>query len=328
MSHIFRSCTSDYDIRITIYKLPLSQIMQNPFPGPMQPAPQLAPFERSIHLKGSRARVSYFDAGPRDAPVVVLIHGLQDEADTWRHVFAPLAEKQRVIALDLPGFGRSDKQARTYSVTFFANVVVELMDRLGIHYATVIGNSLGGMIAETVALEHAARCSRLVLVDGTIAIVKRPATNHSLLTQLFFLPRVDKRNFELLRPNHNLAFDTLQPYYADLRGLPPADREFLFQRVNERVWDEPQRLASLSVQQQLPRFFLGEGRRLAQRIPKLPVPTHIIWGERDHILDIENGKARAASQAGATLHVIANAGHLPHQEQPQAFLSSISCQAK
>lgn len=296
--------------------------MTNPFPGPMQPAPQLAPFERSIHLKQSKTRVSYFDAGATDAPVVLLIHGLQDEADTWRHVFAPLSQQHRVIALDLPGFGRSDKAGRKFTVPFFVDTIVEMLDRLGIYYATLVGNSLGGMIAESIALQHAARVSRLVLVDGTIAIVERPATNHSLLTQLFFLDRVDKRNFALLRPNHQLAYDTLLPYYADLPAMPQADRDFLFQRVNERVWDEAQRLASLSVQQQLPRFFLGDGRRLAQRIPKLPVPTHIIWGDNDHILSIENGKARAKMQRDAKLTVIPNAGHLPHQEQPQAFLAA------
>jgi pimeloyl-ACP methyl ester carboxylesterase len=292
----------------------------------MQPAPQLAPFERSIHLKNTKARVSYFDTGSLDAPAVVLIHGLQDEADTWRHIFAPLAEKHRVIALDLPGSGRSDKTERTYTVQFFVDVVIELMDRLGIHYATLVGNSLGGMIAEVIALQHTARVLRLVLVDGTVAIVKRPATSHSLLTQLFFLDRVDKRNFELLRPNPNLAFDTLEPYYADLRGLPQADRDFLFQRVNERVWDEAQRLASLSVQQQLPRFFISGASRLARRIPQLPVPTHILWGESDNILSIENGQARAKLQAGATLSVIPGAGHLPHQEQSQHFLSAFACQ--
>jgi pimeloyl-ACP methyl ester carboxylesterase len=297
--------------------------MTNPFPGPMQPAPQLAPFVRSIHLKGSKARVTYFDAGSPDAPAIVLIHGLQDEADSWRHVFAPLAEKHRVIALDLPGFGRSDKSGRNYTAQFFAGVVIELMDRLGIHYATLVGNSLGGMIAEAVALQHAARVQRLVLVDGTIHLVKRPASSRSVLMQLLFLPQMDKRNFELLRPNSQLAFDTLVPYYADLRGLPADDRAFLFQRVNERVWDEAQRLAALSVQQHLPRFFIGEGRRLAKRIPRLPVPTTVIWGECDNILSIENGQARAKLQAGATLRVIRDAGHLPHQEKPQAFLAAL-----
>lgn len=300
--------------------------MTNSFLGPMQPAPQLAPFERSIHLKRSKARVTYFDAGSSDAPAVVLIHGVQDEADSWRHVFAPLATKQRVIALDLPGFGRSDKTERDYTVPFFAGVVIELMDRLGIHYATLVGNSLGGMIAETIALQHASRVSRLVLVDGTLHLVKRPATNHSLLTQLFFLGQVDKRNFERLRPNHQLAYDTLLPYYANLPALPQAERDFLFQRVNERVWDEAQRLASLSVQKQLVRFFVGEGRRLAQRIPVLPVPTTVIWGASDNILALENGQARARLQAGATLRVIRDAGHLPHQEQPQSFLSDFACQ--
>lgn len=298
--------------------------MQNPFPGPMQPAPTLAPFERSIHLKQSKARVCYFDAGPRDAPTIVLIHGLQDEADTWRHVFAPLAEQHRVVALDLPGFGRSDKAERGYSVPFFAGVVIELMDRLGIHYATLVGNSLGGIIAETIALQHAARALRLVLVDGSLSIVRRPATNHNLLTKLLFLDQVDKRNFALLRPNPRVAFDTLLPYYANLPAMPQADRDFLFQRVNERVWDEAQRLASLSTQQHLPGFFIGQGRRLIKRIPTLPVPTQVIWGECDSILALENGQARARLQAGASLSIIPNAGHLPHQEQPQAFLTALN----
>jgi pimeloyl-ACP methyl ester carboxylesterase len=52
----------------------------------------------------------------------------------------------------------------------------------------------------------------------------------------------------------------------------------------------------------------------------------VIWGDSDSILSIENGRARAAQQAGATFSAIRNAGHLPHQEQPQAFLSAFACQ--
>jgi len=290
----------------------------------MQPAPQLAPYARFISLPRPRSIIQYFEAGGRDKPAIVLIHGLQDEADTWRHVFEPLAQTNRVIAFDLPGFGRSDKARRSYGVPFFVEAVVALMDALKIGHATLVGNSMGAMIAETIALTHAARASRLVLVDGTIHIVKRPTTNHSLLTQLLFLPRVDKRNFETLRRDPDTAYDTLRPYYAALSQLPEADRVFLHQRVNERVWDEEQRLASLSVQQELPKFFIGQARNLTKRIAKSPVPTTVIWGDHDHIIDIENGRARAALQPGTRLITIEGAGHLPHQERPEQFLAALA----
>ncbi|BCX03141.1 MAG: alpha/beta hydrolase [Candidatus Roseilinea sp.] len=294
--------------------------MSNPYPGLMQPAPQLAPYARTLALQPLGVSVHYFEAGARGTPAIILIHGLQDEADTWRHVFDPLAQTHRVIALDLPGFGRSDKARRRYGVPFYAQVVLGLMDALKIGYATLIGNSLGGMIAETIALTHPPRVSRLVLVGGTIHIVERPATAPSNLMQFLCLPANDRRYFEALRRSPQAAYDSLRPYYADLDKLPPTDRDFLFQRVNERVWDEAQRLAALSVQMNLPIFLAFQGRALIRRIPASPVPTTVIWGAEDRILPMSNGIARTALQRDARFICVEGAGHLPHQEKPEDFL--------
>jgi pimeloyl-ACP methyl ester carboxylesterase len=290
----------------------------------MPAAPQLAPFSRHLALKQPHTVLQYFEAGPADGPPIVLIHGLQDEADTWRHVFQPLAQANRVIAFDLPGFGRSEKGPRRYDLQFYVDVTLALLDALGIAHATLVGNSLGGMIAEATALAHPARISRLILVDGTLVITRPPATSHSTLTRLLFLPSIDKRMFERLRKDPQAAYATLQPYYADLAAMPQADRDFLFQRVNERVWDEYQRRASLSVQQSLPGYFVRNARRLAARIKASPVPTRVIWGQADHIISIENGRARAALQPGTQLVTIAGAGHLPHQERPAEFLQALA----
>lgn len=289
----------------------------------MQAAPQLIEHRRYLQLKQPDVLLQIFDAGPRDRPAVVLIHGLQDEADTWRHVFQPLAQRQRVIAFDLPGFGRSDKAPRRYDMPFFADVVVGLLDALRLTHATLVGSSLGGMIAESVALAHPARARRLILVDGTLALVKMPAGGKDLLTRLLFQASSDKRMFDQLRRSPDAAFATLEPYYADITALPKAERDFLYQRVNERVHDEPQRLASLSVQRELPLFFARNTRRLVDKVAKSPVPTTVIWGEQDHILAIANGHARAALQPGAQFIPIAGAGHLPHQERPAAFLAAL-----
>jgi pimeloyl-ACP methyl ester carboxylesterase len=75
----------------------------------MESWPGLAPFGRTLDLGHGQERIHAFDAGPgrADAPVLVFVHGLGDEADTWRHLFPLLSDRFRLIAVDLPGFGRS-----------------------------------------------------------------------------------------------------------------------------------------------------------------------------------------------------------------------------
>lgn len=297
--------------------------MNNPYLGPMKAAPQLAAYAQTLRLQAPDVSIHYYDAGARGAHSVILIHGLQDEADTWRHIVEPLAQTRRVIALDLPGFGRSDKARRRYDIALYARTVLALMDALKIGYAALVGHSLGAMIAETIALTHPARVSRLVLVSGTIHIIERPPGAPRNLIQLLRLPAQDRRYFQALRQSPQAAYDSLRLYYADLDGLSQADRDFLFQRVNERVWDEAQRLAALSVQMNLA-FFLGiQARRLARRIPTSPIPTTVVWGTEDRILPIANGAARAELQRGARFVRIEGTGHLPHQEKPQAVLEAL-----
>jgi pimeloyl-ACP methyl ester carboxylesterase len=93
--------------------------------------------------------------------------------------------------------------------------------------------------------------------------------------------------------------------------------------VNERVWDESQRLAALAVQFSFLPFYISRAPKLAALIPSSKVPTMIIWGEQDNILPIGNGIARKALQPSAQFVSIPNTGHLPHQETPSAFLEAV-----
>src|SRR5262249_23553637 len=93
----------------------------------MMPVPaELRAFSREAVLE-NRLRLHYYEAGAPDAPPLILIHGLGDEADTWRHVLIPLSQQYRVIALDLPGFGRSARPRRAYTLGFYAQSVASLM---------------------------------------------------------------------------------------------------------------------------------------------------------------------------------------------------------
>jgi pimeloyl-ACP methyl ester carboxylesterase len=292
---------------------------------PMTLAPQLAPYACSLDVPGI-GRVAYVDSAPEAAAghdTLVLVHGLQDEADTWRHVFTPLAYSQRVLALDLPGFGRSDKRKRRYAIDFFAAAVLAWLDALGVSRVALAGNSLGGMVSEFITLTQPQRVRSLTLIAGTLVITQQPAGPRGSLLRRLFAAWLDKRYFLKLRRSPQAAFDTLRPYYANLQALPQADRDFLFQRVNERVWDEEQRLAALSVQMNFVPFFMRQMARIRREVPRLAVPTQVLWGTKDAIFPLANGQARAKMQAGAGYVEITDAGHLPQQEQAARVLAAL-----
>ena len=85
----------------------------NSFQGNMQPFPGLARWSRQVQLLSSKIDLFVYDTGEDDRTPLVLLHGLGDEADTWRHVLPLLQADYRVIAPDLPGFGRSQKVRRS-----------------------------------------------------------------------------------------------------------------------------------------------------------------------------------------------------------------------
>ena len=246
-------------------------------------------------------------------------HGLGDEADTWRHVFLPLAERYRVVALDLPGFGRSDKPRRTYSLAFLCSAVVELMDALDHQTVGLVGHSLGAVIAQTVALEHPARVRELILVSGSLT---SRAQKLNLVIVQMALPCLGERLYNSLRASPDAAYESLRPYYANLDALPTTDREFLYQRVNERVWSDGQRRAFLSVLRQLV-WGAWRQRQLESRLAQLTTPTRVIWGEADAVNSVESGRALAAIQSTATLTVLPGAGHNVQQEAPEKLLAVI-----
>ena len=286
----------------------------------MQPFSGLEKRARKIYLPNHQLTIHIYATGNHTAPPIILIHGLGDEADTWRHLVAPLSANYRVIALDLPGFGRSDKPDRAYTITFFQDTLLELMDTLTIQTTTLVGHSLGGVIAHIIALNHPQRVKQLILIGGRLVA---SAQKIDPVTLLFLIPGLGEWLYNRLRNDPQAAYRTLAPYYHHIDQLPEADRQFLFQRVNERVWNDGQRRAFLSTFRNLARWIPSQQRDLATRLASCAVPTLALWGEHDHINSIENGKALVKLQPTARLIVVPNAGHNAHQENVHAVLDAM-----
>ena len=121
-------------------------------------------YHYSVHkTKVRNIEIGYLDEGQGD--VVLLIHGLGSNAKAWLRNIPELAKDHRVIAVDLPGYGVSDKGHYLYSLSFYAQVLDEFLTGLDIEQATWVGHSMGGQIAMVAALERPDRVAKLVLIS-------------------------------------------------------------------------------------------------------------------------------------------------------------------
>jgi pimeloyl-ACP methyl ester carboxylesterase len=119
-------------------------------------------------------RISTMIAGPPDAPPVLLLHGLGATKASWLMVVPGLAQKYRVIAPDLPGFGASDKPAGRYDAAWFAVYAFSLLDVLGHRNSFVVGNSMGGRVAMEMAMLGPERVDAIACLSPASAFAKRP----------------------------------------------------------------------------------------------------------------------------------------------------------
>jgi pimeloyl-ACP methyl ester carboxylesterase len=261
-----------------------------------------------------------YDAGAGDAPPLLLIHGLGDEADTWRHVLLPLAARRRVIALDLPGFGRSDRPRRAYTLAFFAQTVARLLGALGIERATLVGSSMGAATAQRLALAHPELVERLVLIGGCVPAARSlpPAA-----MWLFLTPGLGEAIYTSLRRSADGGYATLEPYYHSLANLSDEDRAFLAERVRARVESDGQRRAFLSALRWLSVERALRAEQLRALVVHQATPTLLVWGENDSIVPVAAAHAMAALLPSAQVELIGACGHLPQQERPSELIALI-----
>ncbi len=278
------------------------------------PHPALEAFARRLEPDG----LFFYDAGPNAnsvaGSVVVLIHGNGDEADSWRHVLPMLAEQSRVIAPDLPGFGRSRAlgQGNLHDLTASVLRILESERLKSVH---LVGSSMGAVVACLLA-PHL-QVSSLTLCGGSASSLglSEPSAGVKALLE----PGVGEAYYTGLRDaGIDAAYDTLKPYYANLEGLSESDRSFLRDRVWARVWSNSQRAA----------FFAGLRSlfdpNLALNIANLEhLRMLLLWGEHDTIMPISTAHKLHAALPNSRLEVIPQTGHLPHQERPEAFTTTL-----
>lgn len=257
-------------------------------------------------------RVHYQETGDENAPAVVLIHGFISSTLIWSDVFLPLAAGFRVIAIDMPGYGYSDKPADgQYTIDWQAHTIVSLLDRLEIDTATIVGASYGGAVAATIALDYPERVERLVLV-GTVSnddILKQP------MVRVARLPLVG----DLVTPLYLGSRWVLRKRIADMyrRNGLPLDEHKLAARHHLLATANVHRAMLRSMRRWSAERISGEAHLIRK-------PTLIVWGEADSHVPLSDGLRLRDRIPGSRLVVFRNCGHLPPAEQPERFIDVLT----
>ncbi|WP_263359360.1 alpha/beta fold hydrolase [Acidicapsa ligni] len=239
-------------------------------------------------------RIHYYVRGPVWGPPVVLVHGLGGRAEDWGNLLPYLIRAgYRVYTPDLLGFGQSEEPPNaSYSIAEQARVVVRFIDAMGLKQTDLVGWSMGGWIAQKVAVDHPERVRRLVLMDSA---------------GLSMPPSWDTR---LFTPNSR---EDLEQLDALLMPHPPRIPEFLVADIlrvsHKHRWVIERAMASMLTAKDV----------MDAQLPSLQMPVLILWGDQDQITPLSEGRAIHALISHSRLSVARDCGHLAPEECADRF---------
>lgn len=256
--------------------------------------------------------VHYYEGGPQGAETILMIHGFGADKDNWLRFSRPLTARYHVVALDLPGFGDSSKPEASYDVGTQVERLNAFAKAIGIHKLHLIGNSMGGHIAAL----YAARHPEEVL---SVALLNNAGVNAPQASELF--KRLDRGDANpLLVRNADDFSNMLDLLFVEKPPLPGSLKQYLAERA----------MASHDFNQKIFNQLRERYIPLETELAKIQVPTLLLWGDQDQILDVSSIKVMQPLLKQPTVVIMQACGHLPMIERPeetaehyQTFLGSV-----
>ena len=239
---------------------------------------------------------------------IVFIHGLGASSYTWHKIVPELAKTNRVIAIDLKGFGQSDKPLdNRYSIFDQAKLVEDFLSRSGLRGVTLVGHSYGGGVALAVALNQIdagnRQIEKLVLIDSVAYRQPLP-----FFFQVLRTPVIGELGMSLVPPEVQMTHALSIAYYKDEKVTEDTvnhyasalhsegGRHALFHTINSLDPDKAE--------------------EFSHRYRGLTMPALLLWCEHDKIVPLKFGKRLFNDLPDARIEVIEDCGHIPHEEQP------------
>ncbi len=247
------------------------------------------------------------EAGKQGRPVVLLVHGLGQAGLTdWLTVVPALERDYHVIALDLPGFGRSESPRGKYSPTNYAAVLHQVKTRFSRGPAHVVGHSMGGAVTLRYTADYPQHVSSAVLVDAAGILNRTAFVKHSAGAV------IDEREMPIM--------------IEGLRGLLARYSDAILETVGN--WPDP--TGALGEFEMLWGAVMVDNTNVnaalalvnedfTDAVLRNETPTQVIWGSDDNVTPLRTGTLLAGRMANAQLHVIEGAKHVPMKSHTKTF---------
>ncbi len=255
--------------------------------------------------------VEYVEMGTEHEDAIVFIHGLGANWQTFLENIPFFAKTHHVVALDLPGFGRSELPAEDISMTLYADVVDELCEALGIRAATVVGNSMGGFVGAELAIRHPQRVESLVLVSPAILWQEyrraKPLISAAKLSELTI-----GRLLVGEAPRAVVRRPRLRAAAIALGGI----------RYPHLLSKELQHELILTIQRTdgfLPALTAFGNYPVREELPQIQCRALIVWGSDDTLVGVRHADELLSLIPNAQKAIFERTGHVAMLERPDRF---------
>lgn len=251
------------------------------------------------------SRVFWVEAGKQHKETVILIHGLGQKGwRDWRQLIPLLAEEYRVLAIDLPGFGRSDSPSAKYSPENYARVLDALVMDSGIEHFRLMGHSMGGNVALRYATRHPEKITHLVLISAAGILERSTFAQHSaalpLETDMF--PSLEQLP-QNLRDGMSEMVRSIGGELLRWDALPNPDQLL---NASDTTW-----AAALQGRPNLNAALALVQEDYSRDLTSLKMPTLILWGEDDPVTPPRTGQLLDGQIPTSQLITFAGMGHMP-----------------
>ncbi len=248
-------------------------------------------------------------------PPILFLHGLGTSTYTWRHILPEFAKTNRVIAIDLKGFGASDKpDDEKYSVIDQAALVRTFIEQENLQNLTIVGHSFGGGVTLALALDLAEAKSRrlkqMVLIDSIAYKQTLP-----IFFKILNTPAIGPISMHLIPPEVQIT-EALNIAYHNVKEIPATS---VIEYAQPLYAPEAKEALRKTVQQIIPPNI----DEFADRYKSIRLPTLIMWCQHDKIIPLAFGRRLALDIKGASLNIIRDCGHMPQEERPAETIRSL-----
>jgi pimeloyl-ACP methyl ester carboxylesterase len=274
--------------------------------------------ENSRFIEVDGMRLHYQQFGEMNSQTILLIHGYNSSAFAWKTVAPILAEKGfNVIAIDMIGFGFSEKPSWfDYTIESQARTLVRFMNRLGLGKVILVGNSYGGAVAISLALDYPERVKKLVLV-GTVC--DNQPLSHPLM-KIAQVPLLGEVAAALILDSKSFIKSRMRTSIAPTNHDLITEERINYYRIPFTAKDA--HIATLKTARK------WNAERILKDAHLISHPTLIIWGEEDKVINIENAYKLHEAILHSKLVIFKNCGHIPQEEKPNDFVQVVTDFAK